>query len=534
MSKVKRVSRRQFLKDSRDTASAASFMFGLNQLFASLLYSPRVWAQSSSYDLRYVNFLLPGGPPRWFFDQPLNPSGRTQDFVPGQFGTEIHSIGTAPNWAPIHRTYPVKFGSQNVHLPPLWRLNSAALGKPFSEILQNTLMIRGVDMVINSHVANQARTVRPVLSNPSITGQVSDRSSAPFPSIGFSDLLTTESFKSAKNFGVIQVNPANPVPTIVAPFKTTLVADHTVSMNQAFSEIEAAAQALGLPSVGGGAPQKAALEFIKFNLNSFQTKWSALRAKYQDIVDREFTAAFPGINSEWQSIVPSNHPYFTIAEGRTLTGLNLKAQFASAKVSQVAEAFAFAEFALGQNLSHSLSLSLGHRSLFHAGMSFVHDQHYHGAVLSTIFTSLYFRCVAGCLLELIGQLKAENTFSKTVLQFNSEFSRTPASDGSGSGHGYLGTSSTIVSGMIQQPALVGNISKNASGDYGATGSFGYAMPTTVTGSGYKKMIENDDVVATVCAMLKILRASVKGESLLKETSPMKWVLSRRWEAKNVA
>lgn len=533
--KSKKTNRRQFLSDSKKAVTLASYFYGLDQLLSNFLMSNLAQATTEDkYEYRYVNFLLSGGPPRWYFDQVLNPSGKTGDFKAGGFGTELRKSKNSPGWAPVYKAYKMKFGKQTVYMPPVWRLKSAGTGKSFSSLLDNTLMVRGLNMEINSHIVNRQRTVRPVSSSPSITGLVADRSYLPGGGYGFTSATTTSVFSSPKNQSVIRLNKNNPIPTLIAPFQSKLVGGNDFSMQQSLDLISAYAEERGLASAGLENIQESTLEMFTRDLNKFKDRWSGLVSKYEKIVSAELKAKFPNVTSQANQIKPIEHPYFKLDTNKTPAG-NMQSAINGCDVNRVAETFAFVEFALTENLSASLSVDLsGSTMLKAAGRTVTNDQHRIGAINSIIFTSLYYRSILGCTIELKDALETAGIFDKTVLHFASEFSRTPKKDGSGSDHGFKGSSTTIISGMIKEPALIGNIRKQSKdGDTVKKypGTWGEAAPTIKEGS-KKRDIVNDDILNTLSEMLQIREVAVKGISLVKNNSG-KVILSGKWELKNV-
>src|SRR5690606_26764480 len=91
----------------------------------------------------------------------------------------------------------------------------------------------------------------------------------------------------------------------------------------------------------------------------------------------------------------------------------------------------------------------------------------------------YFRAVASCLYELITALKNKqipgggNLFNKVILTISSDFNRSARSNGSGSDHGWEGSSYTLFSGRIPGFEVIGNVtSENSSGYSGTWGKAG--------------------------------------------------------------
>jgi hypothetical protein len=515
--KLKNNSRRKFLKDANSLAMSTGILYGLDNLLSLLMQNSVAHAASSSYEYKYVSFLTSGGPPRWYFDQPLNPKNEGT-FVPGGFGTVIRNI--KGNWTPVHIGKSVKFGAANIFMPPVWSLKSASSGEAFASLLNDTIMIRGLNMEINAHGVNQQRTIRPFNSTPSISGLVAQNAQKPVTSLGHSGASTSLVYKSPDGSAPVNVNRNNPVPGITSPFTATDMVqykDLDYSIQQAVSAIDKYAKDQRLPSQGNETTLKNTYDMFARNLSQFTKTYSDLVKKYEAIVDKEISAQFAEVNTDLAKIKPNggseyrygNNNYFSSKD-------NLSAVIKAADRPSVAHAFAFAEFALTEDLTASLTLDLGINFNRVNGANIPHDQHFIGSISSILFTSLYYRSVLGCMCELRKALKPNGIWDKTVFQFASEFSRTPRSDGSGSDHGFEGGSTTIMSGMIKTPGLIGNIYNTPPSDMIArySGTYGHAAPFLNDG-GKMRAIINDDVVSTVCEMLQIPKIGTKGQSFVK-------------------
>jgi hypothetical protein len=144
-----------------------------------------------------------------------------------------------------------------------------------------------------------------------------------------------------------------------------------------------------------------------------------------------------------------------------------------------------------------------------------------------------YRAILACTNELIASLKASGQFDRTVIHFGAEFSRQPKIIGSGSDHGFKGSSALVVSGMIDKTTVIGNTMDDTSSAY--LGTWGMAAPHPVanaTGSGYA--IRINDVSKTVCGLLGVRTVANNGVYLL-QTSGGLWskLDGADGEAKNV-
>ncbi len=525
--------RRKLLKGMGHLAMSSSYFYGLQAFIETCMRANLANASAVPSDLCYVNIQTQGAPPRWMFDQPLNPFNKGQDFNGGEYGTQLKKVGST--FHAFHGDKKVNFGGKDLYLPPIWSLNSAQLGTPLADLLNHTLMIRGIDMEINSHQVNRERMVRPVTSQPSIHGLVADRSSRPIAASGVRGTNGTEAFSSRKGLSIVQVPQNDPVPTLVSAFQgpITKASDLPFEMKEVIESLDEDAFKRGLSSVGSEDQQMAAFEMFEKNIDAFRRDWLAMYNKYKQIISADINAAFPGITTV--NPIGEKQERFRHDRGANdfvIGSYNAKI-VAGTRSDLMAQAFAFAEFALKEKLSSSLSVVTAGVTL--QGIKDVGnltaDQHFVGSVTSVFFTSLMYRAFASCLLELTNQLKAESLFDNTVLHVMSEFSRTPKKNGAGSDHGFRGASAMIISGMVKQPGLIGNIlkeSKSSATRSRYPGTWGEAAPLFQSG----RNLVNDDIIQTLCEMLEIPKIAVKGESLVKKSSgSVTW--TRDWEVKNV-
>ena len=538
---LKNKSRRKFLNDAGKFSVATTGFYGLENLLQILFQNAYAQAvDTSPYPYNYVSLMTPNAPPRWYFDQPLNPDNQSSQFIPGGFGTEIKKTGNL--WLPEYNVYKQKFGAGDVYLPPIWKLKSAA-GENFSSLLKEMIMVRGVDMEINSHQLNQERTVRPFSTSTSISGLVGHASSAPTPSIGFTTSRGTNVFRGVGSAAGIAVSPTNPIPGITTPFNVSKVVkkdDLDYAITQSLAEMDKNAKLNNYASTGSEVNLDKTYDMFARNLASYQSNYTAIFNKYKTIITQETALEIPGISerSLLTSIQPDGSAVFGTAPSKRLNGSNMKAIYEAGNApTQIASAFAFCEFALIEKLTSSLTLDLGTGTFDKVdGLNMPSDQHFGGAVTSIIFTTTFYRCMLACMLELRKALQAKNIYDKTLFHFSSEFSRTPQKNMAGSDHGFNSASTSFISGMIAPTGggLVGNIHKQSADVKERDlypGTWGKSAPTKFN-DGKSRHIINDDVVSTVCEFMQIPKIGTKGQSLVSNDNGKFSLLVK--EKKNVA
>ncbi len=523
--------RRKFLKTTAHLACSSAYLYGLNSLMETILGNNLAQA-SSSRGLYYLNIQMPGGSPRWYFDQPLNPFNKNADVIKGNFGTLLKKSGSSAR--PILAGKKIDFGGQEVFMPPVWNLKSAATGIEFKDLLNDTMMIRGVNMELNSHTVNRTRIVRPVASSPSIHGLLADKSELPIAASGLSGTYGTQAFKSEKGTSIVQVNPGTPIPDLIAAFQqdVTKADELQPSTKQIISALDRYAASNNFPSLGAEKQQMAAYDMFARKLDSFNARWQGLYKKYRDIIAKEIRAPFPDVTDVGDTSDES--VFYNTNTNRPVKGSLKSTIGTNTHINQTAQAFAFAEFALTENISSSVTVDASTQVMQgvvgHGNVTC--DQHRVGSCASVFYTSLFYRSLLGCITELRAALTTAGIYDRTLIHIMSEFSRTPKKDGSGADHGFLGASTTLISGMISSPGLIGNIrheSANNStksrypGTWGESGNF---FP------GENRAILNDDIVNTVCNILDLPQIAVKGQSLISQNGGnVEW--AKKWELKNV-
>lgn len=490
---------------------------------------------------RFVNIQFTGGPPQWYFSQPLSPFDNGDDVVlPGNFGTALKKVGTSAR--PILVGKKINFGGQEVFLPPVWDLKSAGTGIEFKSLLENSMMIRGIDMQINSHIVNRMRPLRPVPSYPSITGQVADRSDLPVAATGSSGSWSTRTYKSRSGASVTQANVGNPIPSLIDAFKHDVSTPDELELTttQVLDALDRYASHHRFSTKGAEKQQTASYSMFARHLNGFQADWNQLRDKYLAIISKELRAVFPDITDVGDTSDGSN--FYQTQSGLFLAG-TFGETMSRANLNLTAHAFAFVEFVLTRNISSSVTVDIPGLTMatlenfidkdgkIAAASNISTDQHTTGAVASVYYTSLYYRGILGCLTSLKQALETADIFKDTLIQFSSEFSRTAKADNSGSDHGFLGASTLLFGGMIKTPGLIGNISKEPKNPRTRVSHPGTYGEASVFFRDEGRPIQNDDVVATVCNMLNIPNVGVKGRPLaINSGGDVSW--TQQWEIKN--
>lgn len=485
----------------------------------------------------YIHLSLPGGPPRWYFDQALNPSGAAGDFVAGGFGNRI--VAGADGLArTVHATHRYSAGNEVFQLPPVWGMPRS--GDSADELLRHMQMFRGVDMQINNHTISNQRQTAPVIGGASIGGSLADASGRAIASVVVGGTPAGAVFRTEKALAPVNATvnngAANPLTALLRPFRplgNTSLNDPRweQAIGASLQEFETYLGNIGArPNVMHEAYDQA-IDLIKTDKYKIADKWAAIYPKYKQAVD-EATARATIDRLFTAPIKADGTKPFRIdsVSGRdvNLSAADLRTMFNAGVVfPNMADVFALTEIVVLEKLSSNLIVPLQTPQNFSvAGKVFgiTHDQHFIGTVVSALSTTAYYRGVINCLQELVRSLKAGGAFNNTVIHIGSEFSRTPRPDGSGSDHGFQGSSASVISGKINAFSVIGNVKKGGDATY--TGTWGLAADFQ-----NGRPIWVQDIANTICTMLSVKPVSENGVVLLNSANGWK---PFKAEAKNVA
>lgn len=535
MSRTK-LGRREFIASAAKTFGA----LGISSLVAESLMGHllgKAYA-SGNAEAFYIHLSMSGGPPRWYFDQALNPSGSAADFIGTGFGNFIDK-GANGIASAVHSSHLYKVGSESYHLPPIWGMSRSGFNN--EDLLRHMQMFRGMDMQINNHNLSNQRQVAPVIGGASIGGSLADASRFAIAGVSAGGSPAAAVFRSEKGLAAVGAsiaNGANPINALMRPFRPVQQSAITdpqweKAIGASMEEFEVYLKSIGTrPNVMREAYDQA-IELIKSDKYGIGQKWEPTYQKYKSAVDEAFSA--DRIRQLFKDPVKADGtlPFRRDVTGAganvNLTHADLREMFTARSTSaNMADSFALAELLVTEKISSNVTLQMAPPTGYALGttaFNVTHDQHRIGAVLSILSTTAFYRCMINCLQELVTELKRAQLFDATVIHVGSEFSRTPQSTGGGSDHGYAGSSTSIISGKIQQFGLIGNIHK-AGGSTTYPGTWGRAAAFS-NGRG----IWVQDVANTICAMLAIKPVSENGALLLDASNGWKPI---RKEAKNVA
>ena len=182
--KKMKIDRRAFLNKSKVPMASLLFSHPLGILFDTIVRGALNSAYAESMGTkprRYIQIFQSGAPERWMFDLFLTPYSNSNFSPFPHLGTRYTAVNG--RYEGLQYSTITKKGIQ---VPPLWQspLASSSGGlRPMDELLENMLVVRGLDVGNSSHSGATALQFYPNATTKSITALASDASSAPIPAI---------------------------------------------------------------------------------------------------------------------------------------------------------------------------------------------------------------------------------------------------------------------------------------------------------------------------------------------------------------
>lgn len=561
---MSRLSRRNFLALSGLAGISQLFWFDpFRQLARNIV---RGFAQPENVR-SYVQFNLYGAPSRWFFDQVLRP-GDADGFVPaaGMYNRIDEADGSFAKGS----YHDIKIHGFN--MPHLWAYNVAAAGggaRPMADLMSNMLIIRGCDIGTNGHPLANFQQVCPSPFGPSLTGLIADASTRSIPAICVGRAPATDAHRAPKGTSLVNIPHDHPdyISFLLEPFSQAgsgIEEAASLAAEELAEELTRANPGLA-PLYGD---RRRARGILKESFAKFAHSFDPLVRKYDDLFHRSLHLSpiagvtdrpIPGARFPFKTPFAAD-PQTALAayhlDRKALCGQDLREMFLHARCNYLAKQFAIAEFALTERLSSSILLtspdpleqanyilteldpfdyvhlkdlsmdpgSVQGRAIYHhagerfnqsAGYKLLHDSHETGWLVNTVSCTMFFRGFASCLAELIDRLKSVpgkgggNLFEETVIHVTSEFDRFPKGMGSFFTHSPRGHVTSFFSGLIPEPAILGNIKVgNASKP---AGTMGFAAPVAELGA----PISLQNIASTVSEMVGVAKIDPAARSLVK-------------------
>ncbi len=533
-------SRRAFLKNT--AGLGAGLMFSeLLQIYlgAEQTLFKQAYAASPT-SRRFINFHLQGAPPRWLFDQWLTPYAN--DPVLSSSNAALWNPGFATAFASnefVYRTTTYRGVRVPHHYDVPVTLSSGSV--PLSNLLDNMAVIRGFNSLSDGHEVNAPLQLYPDPAYPSLNGLAADQrrdriasvvtsltSTHPFVSgIGKSPTLVTDHYQTAKGGSLFGLMKA---------FQKTAAGSQGLtnldSISDVMSMFEDAAKASIKANNARGTAMVDHLRATKdLSMMAVQsllaTQWSTLWAKYNGTVQANakiLNFTIPGVTDQAITTPASEFKNFN-TRGDLEANWDLRQMLNRSDLvacQNMVRSFVIAEYCLKNDICGSLALGggdfLGNVKFRLAGASTDQstsigtDQHDVPGRAAVLLSTSYYRGLSAGLLELVNALKATPSasgatlFDDTVIQISGDFARSPKYSPtqtatynlSGSDHGWQSQVTTLISGLIDKPMIVGNISAN----HGYTNYRGlWGVGSAVNFNGSKEILSPRHVAAVISNML---------------------------------
>ena len=451
---------------------------------------------------RIFSLFAEGAMPNWMFNLCLYPDGQNIPStyrIPG-IGTGFDTSGNTvfnqekrgEYWFPRLWFTPI----------PVWNGTSvSATWVSPQTVLDSMLTIRGMWNPSDGHQLSRRVMYKPLGANTSLHGVVADYSNSPVAGIVAGDSLIQKEFASSKSInpvyngtpGGIVNNVRDSFKQQVNLFRSNASLDSLVT--KALNDFESSSK---LKNSSSGYNRKKAEELVRANLANIVTEYNASKAKYTALINSACRFD-PG---DSKTLIPDllDNPITSYSSvlwnpdnpadiSRSLApSRDLRELFSTApSLGAVADSFAMAEVMFKNNLSSNIISRIGGININSdiilntaTGLplsgnisSWSYDNgHSMGLNIQTLIWSVYTRGLITCLYEFISFLKNNNMFDSTVITFSSDFARSPQFSGRGSDHGWQANATSIWSGKIKEPTIVGDTMLDA---------------TPVTNSTYKNL-----------------------------------------------
>jgi hypothetical protein len=461
---------------------------------------------SAFTDQKLIHYQMMGGYPRYYWDLPLTPNAGDIITPNPQVITRFKADATAIEG--IGADYStVKVG--DYFLPSIWgsKIATPTGSAPMSNLASNMLMMRGINLNLDSHELDGYKQATPIAGGPSLTGLVADQASSPIPSVGNQSFT----YKSPKGISMISMTGNDPFTLAMRSFAVhpanMIALSSTKNAGSSSTVGDSIDNALNLMKASAGAkhPYLATTFNDRANAKTLLLKqygnltsaYTTLVAKYENLISRSFGDSSLFLAGVEDLVIPGNSSSslfdLDINGGDRMiryTGTDLRSiMTVKSTITNLAASMAIAEFMITQGYSSSVQVYSSNYagmtidsgiatdnnnaaySSTNAGLNA--DSHFRGAYSALAVYTRVYRAISSVLYELTNQLKAVSTptgnlFDNTAISVTTEFNRRARMDAAGADHGWDGCAYTVISGMIPKLTVVGDIQKAGSYGEGAT------------------------------------------------------------------
>jgi hypothetical protein len=531
------INRRNFLKNGSLYAGGLLHYTDLFKLISAVAATTvqKAHAEVTGYNPKgYLNIHLSGGPARFQFDQWLTPNINDANLSSADPTYWNAGVATAINnnnpeyrlytyrgvRVPHHMQYPVITSKGNVSLDTL---------------LDHWGVIRGYNSGTDGHEVNNPIQTYPDPAAPSLHGLSADYRK---------DLISAVDFSGRMPFGSM----AGKVASMVASHGTASgsvgglmnVFKKYVATSSVITNIDQLAQARtyfrDMMKASLGQYDKTTANAIKDHISSgdlliqhasenLDTVWSTLYNKYRTTIQKSAqivdgpNGAIPFLTDNPIKLVAGDALTSDDFPNGIDSNFDLREMINSGNTNlstdvNLARMLALYEYCMTRGITGvqggQTGTTMGNLrykkpdASTYTTLNMGHDQHNVLHKINTLVSAAFYRGLMGGILELIDFLKTtqvngKDLFSQSVIHVTGDFTRSPRNDKVGYDHGWNAQATSVFSGAIQGPIIMGNIKK--AGQSGYNGTWGIADATDFNGT--KEVLSPRHVGAAMATLIGV-------------------------------
>ncbi|WP_413290527.1 hypothetical protein [Bdellovibrio sp. HCB337] len=522
--KKKNLNRREFLVGAGSLGASAFLLNPVEMLMKSMSAGFIQQAQASATlggDPRnYVNVMLAGAPSRYVFDQWI----RTNESDPAIIANPMVATKYINSGGRAAGLEYATFNMNGVLVPHMFSHNVMSgdgSQRPLTDLLKNTLVIRGYGSGLDGHPFNAQQQQAPVGGISSLAGCAADYSKKYFEAVQWPDRGAYQSYTSIEGKALNKIAGNTPLNSLMEGFgpASATAARNVRERNQAaFDKASAVLKSYANSSGFGASSLNTNLDnattLMKKGISGIDGYWSQAVARYQTVIQGSMRmSGLVGISD--LALISNEGVQWKVATAgeNFIVNKDFDMRNAIATMSAatfMAQGFALAEYILKEGLGTSVEIfapdipnvTLAKQGVGGTGVhTVINDMHETGAMASLVICTAFYRGLSAAILELSRQLGPAG-WGNTVLQVMGDFSRSARADGSGSDHGFNQMTTSVFSGAITNgPFVVGNIRRSGLNTTTYAGTQG--MGAEIDGYNQKGMPTPVMAASTVANLLNI-------------------------------
>lgn len=529
--------RREFLKFLFGGTVAGAVMSPLEILIQSAIGQVHNESMAESQlNKFYFNIAFPGAPDRATYDLFLDPYGADgQNFITSRgvancFGS---SVGSQVYDEAIYKTYRV--AKHNIYAPWMWgqKMPTSNGFKNIFELMDNMILFQGIHSASPGHGLSQVRSEE--ANNLTLSGLLADATSTPLNALTMNSPYTFKSAKGSFVTPLVDSISVNMIANLMAQFDRSRITTFSNLKNSLASAFKNAVDNLNYEaatrnpsSINLKKTYEGALDIITSSTQNLETVWNTKLTKYRSLTQLAATDRTNFVGFLDKAIgTPTRDNRYSVEIGGICLNPDVRDLVFNDSCSSMAGIFAMAEFIADNKYAAAMNVRI---SLFQGMLqktgaltarrqTISHDQHNVGTMVRTLTNAVMYRSLSSCIYELRNFLKTESKgfkFNESVIRLSGEFGRSPRADGSGSDHGWQATTTTLYTGMVDKPIILGRIVKDgvAKGVHNAMYAGSWGVGAKINMYGIEDYITQGNVISSVATLLGIASPSINNPSLL--------------------